>query len=47
MTVFHLARRGYGTIEEIESWDTPRFLDIVEYEKIQRDLEQHAAEGNK
>jgi len=45
MTVFHLARQGYGTIAEIEQWDTPRFLDVVEYEQIRMDIELHHAQG--
>lgn len=38
-TIFHLAKRGYGSISEIEQMDTPQFLDLVEFEHIQNDIE--------
>lgn len=38
-TIFHLVKAGYGTVGEIEQWDTPRLLDAVEFEMIQRDIE--------
>jgi hypothetical protein len=38
-TLFHLARRGYGSIAELELMDTPQFLDLVEFEHIQNDIE--------
>jgi len=38
-TIFHLARKGYGSVAEIEQWDTPCFLDAVEFEQIQNDIE--------
>ena len=38
-TAFYLARKGYGTVDQIEQWDTPKFLDAVEYEQIQQDIE--------
>ena len=41
MTIFFLARKGYGTIAEIRGWDTPQFLDAVEYESIIADVENH------
>ena len=41
MTVFALAKKGYGTVAEIEQWDTPQFLDAVEYEMICGDIESH------
>lgn len=43
MTIFFLARKGYGTIEQIASWDSPQFLDVVEYESIISDIEKHLA----
>jgi len=44
MTIFFLAKKGYGTIAEIETWDTPRFLDVIEYESIIADVEKHLAQ---
>lgn len=48
--VFHLARRGYGSVVEIKQMDTPQFLDLVEFEQIYSDLElyhsQQAQNGN-
>jgi len=41
MTVFYLSKKGYGTILEIETWDTPRFLDAVEYESMIADIEEY------
>ena len=34
MTIFYLAKLGYGSVDEIENWDSPRFLDVLEYENI-------------
>lgn len=41
MTYFALVKKGYGTLAEIKSWDTPQFLDVVEYEQICSDIEQY------
>ena len=41
MTVFHLAKQGYGTVAEIKEMDTKEFLDLVEYEHINNALERH------
>jgi len=41
MAIFFLSKKGYGSIEYIESWDTPRFLDVLEYERITSSVEQH------
>lgn len=41
MTVFFLVKKGYGSRAEIEAWDTPEFLDAVEYESILNDIEEH------
>lgn len=35
MAIFFLAKNGYGTVLEIEQWDTDRFLDALEYEAIE------------
>jgi hypothetical protein len=45
-TLFHLARRGYGSLQELERMDTPQFLDLVEFEHIQNDIElYHMQQG--
>lgn len=41
MTIFFLSKKGYGSIDDIEQWDTPRFLDVIEYERIIMNIEQH------
>lgn len=41
MTIFFLSKKGYGSIDDIEEWDTPRFLDVIEYERIIMNIEQH------
>ena len=40
-TLFFLARRGYGSVDALERWDTPRLLDALEYEQIQMDIEAY------
>lgn len=47
MTVFHLARQGYGSVKEIREWDTPQFLDAVEYEQICSDIELYKIEESR
>lgn len=44
MTIFFLSKKGYGSIEHIETWDTPRFLDVLEYERIMMNIEKHQYE---
>jgi len=44
-TVFHLAKQGYGTLSEIKELDTKDFLDLLEYEQINNDLEWHHIQG--
>lgn len=41
MTQLTLARKGYGTLEQIKNMDTTEFLDVVEYESIVQDIEQY------
>jgi hypothetical protein len=41
LTACSLSRAGYGTLSEIEKLDTPDFLDLVEFERINRDIEKH------
>jgi hypothetical protein len=43
MTIMHLARQGYGSVNEISEWDSPQLLDAVEYEHIRMDLERYHA----
>lgn len=47
MALFFLSKKGYGTIEYIETWDTKRFLDVLEYEKIVSSIEKYAMEQAK
>ena len=37
--VFYLCKKGYGSVDEIESWDTDRFLNACEYEEILSQIE--------
>lgn len=46
MMIFHLARKGYGTVNEIEDWDTPKLLDAIEYERITNDIERYHLESD-
>jgi len=36
-----MVKKGYGSLDEIERWDSDRFLDVVEFESIQSDLEAY------
>jgi len=45
MTIFMLASMGFGTVAEIGQWDTPQFLDAVEFASIRRDIEQFHADN--
>lgn len=47
MTIFFLSKKGYGSIDDIEMWDTPRFLDVLEYERIVTSIERHVYESAK
>lgn len=40
-TLFHLAKAGYGSIKELTEMDSPEFLDLVEFEHIQRQIEAY------
>lgn len=44
-TMAFLVRQGYGTMKEIQSLDTPEFLDLVEVEMIRMDIERHKIDG--
>ena len=39
--MFYLARRGYGSLADLQEWDTPQLLDVMEYEHIQSDIEHY------
>jgi hypothetical protein len=41
MTVFYLAKKGYGTVKEIKDWDTKQFLDAVEFDTIENSIRNH------
>lgn len=42
--VCFLAKQGYGSISEIKSFDTPDFLDLLEYEYIAYVVTKHEIE---
>lgn len=42
--MFALAKAGYGSLAEIETWDTPEFLDAIEFEQIAADIQAHKME---
>ena len=37
-SVFSLVKGGFGSVAEIESWDTPMFLDAHEFLSMQNDV---------
>ena len=43
MTLMHLSRRGYGSILELSSLDTPAVLDLIEFENMTADIEDYIA----
>jgi len=45
MTLFHLAKQGYGSLAELQQLDTPQVLDLIEYEQIQQDIELYHAQN--
>ena len=47
MTVFALAKAGYGTVADIRAMDAQEFLDLIEFESIQRDIETYYYEKAK
>jgi hypothetical protein len=40
-TLFSLSKKGYGSIKELQEWDTDQFLDAVEFESICADIEYY------
>lgn len=45
MAVFALCKAGYGTIAEIERFDSATFLDLIEYENISNDIQTYLLKG--
>ena len=41
MSIFYLAKKGYGTVNEIMEWDTKQFLDAIEYESIESSISRY------
>lgn len=41
MSMFALAKAGYGSLAEIESWDTDQYLDAIEFEQMSADIQAH------
>lgn len=41
MAVLYLSKQGYGTPQQIQEWDTPEFLDALEYEAIENAISRH------
>ena len=41
MAMFSLSKAGYGSLAEIEQWDTDQFLDAIEFEQITADIQAH------
>lgn len=44
MAMFALSKAGYGSLAEIEAWDTDQFLDAIEFEQISADIQAHKIE---
>lgn len=42
--MFALSKAGYGSLAEIEAWDTDQFLDAIEFEQISADIQAHKME---
>lgn len=42
--MFALAKAGYGSLAEIEAWDTDQFFDAIECEQISADIMAHKVE---
>lgn len=43
--MFALSKAGYGSLAEIEQWDTDQFFDAIEYEQITADIMAHRMEN--
>jgi hypothetical protein len=41
MAALYLAKQGYGTPGQIREWDSPEFLDALEYESIENAIGRH------
>lgn len=44
MSMFALAKAGYGSLAEIESWDTDQYLDAIEFEQMSADIQARRIE---
>ena len=42
--MFALAKAGYGSLADVESWDTDQFFDAIEFEQISADIQAHRME---
>lgn len=45
MAMFALSKAGYGSLAEIEAWDTDQFLDAIEFEHITADIMAYKTES--
>ncbi len=41
LLLYSLARKGYGSVAELNKMDTPEFYDLVEFEGIISAIEAH------
>ncbi len=41
MSIFYLAKQGYGSLKEIRELDTVELLDLLEYEQIHNRVENY------
>ena len=47
MEILFIVKAGYGSLEEIKSLDTTDYLDIIEFESIQNDIQNHLIEASR
>jgi hypothetical protein len=40
----YLVKAGYGSLREVEEFDSKEFLDCLEYEEIKNAIESHQIE---
>jgi hypothetical protein len=45
--VFSLVKEGYGSLVELRDLDTPEFLDLVEFENINGQIEAYLMRDRK
>jgi hypothetical protein len=41
MEMLFIVKAGYGSLKEIKELDTPDYLDIIEFERMQSDIQDH------